>query len=141
MEELSGPLGAPAKGDVTGAEARASARRVLDRLKPPVSAERREDVLSVVSELIANARLHGGGVTDFDVRFHLGALVVEVSDRSPCAPRTSPWMPAQPGGFGWRLVKQLADRAHVRFHDGGKTVNATFFLGPSRFPRPATGMP
>ncbi|MFG2974391.1 ATP-binding protein [Streptomyces sp. NPDC048331] len=133
-------------GDVTCAEAREKARRVLDRLErdhlePALLPERREDVLTVVSELIANARRHAGGVTHFDIRVQRGALVVEVSDRSPDGPLTRPWEPGRPGGFGWRLVEQLADRAHVHFHDDMKTVNAVFFTGSGAPPLPPAGTP
>lgn len=126
-------------GDVTCAQARERARRLLDHLEPAPLPERREDVLTVVSELIANARLHAGGVTHFDIRVEHGALVVEVSDRSPHGPLTRPWAPGQPGGFGWRLVEQLADRAHVHFHDDVKTVSATFFTWSGEPRVPAAG--
>ncbi|THA81230.1 ATP-binding protein [Streptomyces sp. A0592] len=137
MDDRSRLFPAPVTGDVSCAQARETARLFLDELEPALLPERREDVLTVVSELISNARRHAGGVTHFDIRVHLGALVVEVSDRSPRGPLTRPWAPGQPGGFGWRLVKQLADRAHVYFHEGAKTVSATFFTGVSEPRRPS----
>ncbi|MEU3724245.1 ATP-binding protein [Streptomyces sp. NPDC031705] len=120
-------LPVPPGGGVSCAEARDTARAVLTELE--MAPERVEDALTVVSELIANARRHAGGVTAFGVTARAGAVTVEVSDRSPRLPQTRPWAPGEPGGFGWRLVNQLADATDVRFHRSHKTVTATFGYG------------
>ncbi|MFD3542442.1 ATP-binding protein [Streptomyces sp. NPDC058662] len=114
-------------GDVSCGQARDMARRILSQVG--AAADRMEDVLVVVSELISNARRHGGGVTEFQITARPGTVTVEVSDRSPRRPRQRPWAPAAPGGFGWRLTNSLADRTDVRFHRGGKTVVTTFTTG------------
>ncbi|MEU9235937.1 ATP-binding protein [Streptomyces subrutilus] len=117
-------------GGLSCAEARDRSRGALAGLE--LGAQRREDVLTVVSELVANARSHAGGVTGFDVVVRSGAVIVEVSDRSPRLPRTRPWAPGLPGGFGWRLVNQLADHTRVRFRHGHKTVSAAFTTGRAK---------
>ncbi|MGG8405938.1 ATP-binding protein, partial [Streptomyces sp. 12297] len=45
-----------------------------------------EDVLLLVSELVANARLHGGGPSSLVLRRTAGGLRIEVTDRSPALP-------------------------------------------------------
>ncbi|MCX5584006.1 hypothetical protein ACFV0H_39025 [Streptomyces erythrochromogenes] len=39
------------------------------------------DLLTVVSELVADAIRHAGGVTGFDIHRRAGQLVIEVSDQ------------------------------------------------------------
>lgn len=86
---------------ITCAEGREMTRDALAGLG--LSSERTDEVLTVVSELIANARRHAGGVTAFEVTARPGTVVVEVCDRSPQLPQTRPWAPEQPGasGGGW----------------------------------------
>ncbi|MEU6313336.1 ATP-binding protein [Streptomyces sp. NPDC047014] len=107
---------------MSSAQARESARRVLAEAE--ASPELVERVLMVVSELVANAHRHAGGVTGFQVSVRDGRITVMVSDRSPLPPRLRPRSPQSPGGFGWRMVKTLAPETFVRFHRGGKTVVA-----------------
>ncbi|MGW5848788.1 ATP-binding protein [Streptomyces sp. NPDC055254] len=114
-------------GDVSCGQAREMARRILSHVE--AAADKVEDVLVVVSELVSNARRHGGGVTGFRITARPGTVTVEVSDRSSRPPRQRPWAPTAPGGFGWRLTNTLADRTDVRFHRGGKTVVTTFATG------------
>ncbi|MFF3728557.1 ATP-binding protein [Streptomyces erythrochromogenes] len=104
------------------AEARASARGILAGLNP--SSARVNDVLTVVSEMISNAGRHAGGATAFQITARSGAVTVEVSDRSTSPPLIRPWAPDEPGGFGWRLINQLA-ATDVLLHHDGKTVTAT----------------
>ncbi|WP_329448850.1 ATP-binding protein (plasmid) [Streptomyces sp. NBC_01426] len=83
-----------------------------------------DDVLPVVSELVANAVRHAGGVTDFHVRPLRNCVAVEVSDASSLSPRM-PGTPVEvPGGFGWLLVNKIADRMEIRSHDTGKVITA-----------------
>ncbi|MFJ9597896.1 ATP-binding protein [Streptomyces virginiae] len=105
------------------AEARESARAVLADLKP--SAAGVDDVLTVVTEMISNATRHAGGATAFQITARPGTVTVEVSDRSLAPPHIQPWAPGVPGGFGWRLVNQLATATAVHVHQDGKTVTAT----------------
>ncbi|MGW7065097.1 ATP-binding protein [Streptomyces sp. NPDC054904] len=125
MEErsLSSSLLPPPGGEgLSCAEVREAARNMLADLKPCSAGL--DDVLTVVTELISNAGRHAGGATGFRITVRSGAVIVEVSDRSPSPPRLQPWAPDLPGGFGWRLINQLAT-THVQIHQGGKLVTAT----------------
>ncbi|WP_329376531.1 ATP-binding protein [Streptomyces sp. NBC_01351] len=82
-----------------------------------------EDVLLLVSELVANARLHGGGPSSLLLRRTGDGLRVEVTDRSPTLPvLQSHSPPARPGGHGLRIVDRLARRWGAEPLDGGKRV-------------------
>lgn len=119
-------------GNVSCAQARETAQRVLAGLGS-LPERLREDVLTVVTELIANARRHGGGVTGFRLTTRPGRVSVEVSDRSAQFPRKQPWDPATPGGFGWLLVNSLAESTDVLPHHEGKTVVATLATGQAGY--------
>lgn len=112
----------PGGASLSCAEAREAVRDILASLKP--SPAGLDNVLTVVTELISNASRHGGGATGLQITARPDAVTVEVSDRSPSPPRIQPWAPDVPGGFGWRLVNQLATTG-VQIHQGGKTVTAT----------------
>ncbi|MGW7140267.1 ATP-binding protein [Streptomyces xanthophaeus] len=125
MEEQSQPsrnLPPPGVAGLSCAEARDTARNILASLRPPPAGL--DDVLTVVTELISNASRHAGGATGFQITARSDALTIEVSDRSPSPPRIQPWAPDIPGGFGWRLVNQLAI-TDVQVHQDGKTITAT----------------
>ncbi|MFJ3205606.1 ATP-binding protein [Streptomyces sp. NPDC086989] len=115
---LPEPLGA----GLSCAQARETARAVLAGLHLPAAAV--DDVLTVVTEMISNADRHAGGAAAFQITARTGIVTVEVRDRSTAPPRIKPWAPDTPGGFGWRLVNQLATTG-VRIHHDGKTVTAT----------------
>ncbi|MFJ3206145.1 ATP-binding protein [Streptomyces sp. NPDC086989] len=115
---LAEPLGA----GLSCAQARETARAVLDGLDLPAPGV--DDVLTVVTEMISNADRHAGGATALQITAWTGIVTVEVRDRSTIPPQTKPWAPDTPGGFGWRLVNQLAT-TDVRIHHDGKTVTAT----------------
>ncbi|MFJ6797205.1 ATP-binding protein [Streptomyces sp. NPDC091268] len=104
------------------ADAREAAREVLCGLG--VGPRAFDDVLTVVAELVSNAIRHAGGVTGFRIRPLPEAVAVEVSDASPRLP-SSPGTPASvPGGFGWLLVRKLAQRTDIRTGREGKTITA-----------------
>ncbi|MEU8774873.1 ATP-binding protein [Streptomyces sp. NPDC048606] len=68
-----------------------------------------EDVLLLVSEVVANARLHGGGPRSLRLRRTPDGLRIEVTDHSPHPPVPKPWPdPARPGGHGLVIVQRLA---------------------------------
>ncbi|MFG2988976.1 ATP-binding protein [Streptomyces sp. NPDC048257] len=115
-------LPAPGGAGFSCAEARETARDILAGLKPDPAGV--DDVLTVVSELVSNASRHAGGATAFRITVRSGTVTIEVSDGSPSPPRIPPWAPEVPGGFGWRLVNQLAT-TDVHIHPDGKTVTAT----------------
>ncbi|MFK0237422.1 ATP-binding protein [Streptomyces vinaceus] len=127
MEEraLSSRLLPKAEGaGVSCEQARVTARALLARTHLPQDGV--DDVVTVVSELVSNAERHAGGTTAFTITVRPGLVTVEVSDRTTRLPELQTWAPERPGGFGWRLVHDIADTVHVRAHDGGKTITATF---------------
>lgn len=152
MEEQTASARVPQAGGLTCAAARDAVRDALGALRAPDgwTPERWrqdgwhedgrgqdawvQDVLTVVTELVSNARRHAGGVSGFQVGVRGRAVTVHVSDRSPRPPLARPWAPDRPGGFGWRLVHALADTVDVHVHHGGKTIVATF-TPPRRTPR------
>ncbi|MFC9817427.1 ATP-binding protein [Streptomyces virginiae] len=115
---LPGPHGA----GLSCAEAREAARDILANLGTSPAGV--DNVLTVVSEMISNASQHAGGATAFQITARAGTVTVQVSDSSLSPPRIQPWAPDTPGGFGWRLVNQLAT-TDIHLHRGGKTVTAT----------------
>ncbi|MFE5720622.1 ATP-binding protein [Streptomyces erythrochromogenes] len=115
---LPGPHGA----GLSSAEAREAARNILAGLHTSPAGV--DNVLTVVTEMISNASRHAGGATAFQMTARAGTVTVQVSDCSLSPPRVQPWAPDTPGGFGWRLVNQLATTG-VLLHRGGKTVTAT----------------
>ncbi|MFE1551903.1 ATP-binding protein [Streptomyces sp. NPDC058718] len=82
-----------------------------------------EDVLLLVSELVANARLHGEGLRSLRLRLTGDGLRIEVTDRSPVLPALQrPTDPTRPGGHGLLIVDRLARRWGAEPLDGGKRV-------------------
>ena len=88
----------------------------------------------LVSELVANAVLHGGSHAELDARTPGGRLRVAVTDKNPKLPRTglSPDLTAE-NGRGLILVSTLADRWGVeQTPSGGKAVWFELDIGQSR---------
>ncbi|SFF41141.1 Anti-sigma regulatory factor (Ser/Thr protein kinase) [Actinacidiphila alni] len=82
------------------------------------------DAVLAASELATNAAVHGGGITQCTVRLVPLGIEVSVCDNSPALPRLTErpplaQAPYSPGGFGWRLVQQLALRVTVVPYDPG----------------------
>ncbi|MEV7446248.1 ATP-binding protein [Streptomyces sp. NPDC091204] len=111
-------------------QAREKARRVLADCGAPAVLV--TDVLTVVSELVANAIRHAGGVTGFDIQRRAGQIVIKVSDRSLRLPHRRPRSPDGPGHFGWHVVKTLAPTVFIRFRRSGKTITAALSAYSSR---------
>ncbi|MYW70095.1 ATP-binding protein [Streptomyces sp. SID8379] len=84
------------------------------------------DAQLACSELLSNARRHGGGLAWFRVRAEHGHVVIEVADHSSELPLSPPRDVREPGGFGWALVQRLAAKVVVEIvPDGtGKVVTA-----------------
>ncbi|MFD3994433.1 ATP-binding protein [Streptomyces sp. NPDC058548] len=87
------------------------------------------DALLVTSELVTNALRHGGGLTGFGVALDPGAVTITVADASGELPRlTNGHGPerisgAAEGGFGWPLVRLLAQEIRLSLPpEGGKTI-------------------
>ncbi|MEB8338141.1 ATP-binding protein [Streptomyces endophyticus] len=123
---------------VTCPEARNRVRSMLQPLCEKLPARRadqlRQDACLVTSELITNAMLHGGGVSDFDAHVDDQVLTVRVSDHSTAPPRRLPRAPERAGGFGWSIVRHLSSHVDVALGDEGKTVTVT--LDAARLPAP-----
>ncbi|MEU4804449.1 ATP-binding protein [Actinosynnema sp. NPDC023587] len=79
-----------------------------------------DDVVLVVSELVANAHRHAGGQTVLRLTGGADRVLVEVGDGSP----TPPWIRPHgtDGGWGIPLVDRLAHRWGVTPRGAGKVV-------------------
>ncbi|MDX3853972.1 ATP-binding protein [Streptomyces sp. AK02-01A] len=107
------------------AGARALTRSFLELHEPTVPERTAVDVLLVVSELVTNAIRHADGVTAFRISARTGAVEIMVRDASPRLPRHkehgADWLP---GGYGWPLVRQLAEVTVLPLESGGKVITA-----------------
>jgi anti-sigma regulatory factor (Ser/Thr protein kinase) len=88
---------------------------------------RHDDVVLIVSELVANALMHGYGTPVLRLRAVPGpdggqpaGIRVEVGDDSPVMPAIRGPRPA--GGLGLKLVERLAAGWGATHRDGGKVV-------------------
>ncbi|RPE36698.1 MULTISPECIES: ATP-binding protein [Kitasatospora] len=117
----------------TAGQARAVLARLLADAEHPGGQVLASAQLAV-TELIANALRHGGGLTCFDAR--LGPcgteLVVDVEDgddRHPVAQPPHGRDPAAAGGRGWAIVQALAATCRIDpLPGGGKRIRVTFAL-------------
>ncbi|MCD2468533.1 MULTISPECIES: ATP-binding protein [unclassified Streptomyces] len=87
------------------------------------------DALLVTSELVTNALRHGGGLTGFGVDLDPGAVTITVADASGELPRLTGGRGTErasgppEGGFGWPLVRLLAQEIRLTLPPGGgKTI-------------------
>lgn len=128
-EEECGPL--DGGGVRTPEWARDVTRRFLSVVAPG-GGSKADAVVLVVSELVANAVRHAGGVRGFRLEESLGIVTVAVQDASTTLPRPRPMDAGDPGGFGWHLVQELSVHVQVRVHSAGKTVAAAVPLSPWR---------
>ncbi|TQL02998.1 histidine kinase-like protein [Cellulomonas sp. SLBN-39] len=87
----------------------------------------------VVSELVANAVLHGWGHVSLQLHDTGDGLRVEVEDANPTPPVTTDGHPGRVGGFGMTIVERLADWGW-RPSRAGKVVWAR--VRPGALPRP-----
>ncbi|WP_405977568.1 ATP-binding protein [Streptomyces sp. NBC_00158] len=83
-----------------------------------------EDVLLLVSEVVANACLHGGGPGVLVLDCTDERLRIEVTDSSPVPPArpAAAGDPRQPGGHGLVIVERLARAWGSRPGAAGKCV-------------------
>lgn len=94
-------------------------------------AQRVDDVLLLVSEVVTNACLHAGGPRELVLRHADGRLRVEVLDDSPAAPVRRPRAPSLPGGHGLMVLDRLAGSWGTAPTGAGKAVWLEVVL-PSR---------
>ncbi|WP_433477064.1 ATP-binding protein [Spirillospora sp. CA-142024] len=91
----------------------------------------REDTALIVTELVTNAILHGGGLHSLQLTLlHDDGVLVEVGDGSQDPPEPREPDPQRASGFGLRLVAALTQDMGQWRHASGKTVWAR--LGPER---------
>ena len=85
------------------------------------------DLAIIVSELVANAFIHGGEPIELTLQAFDGELTVEVADGDARTDGIQPGTNTQvaAGGRGLRIVVLLADRWGTRSSQTGKTVWAT----------------
>lgn len=81
-------------------------------------------VLLVVSELVSNAARHTPGWWRLHLTAAQESLIVGIDDASPQVP-----VPREPdfgggGGFGWHMVRKLANRVEISPLPEGKRVQA-----------------
>jgi PAS domain S-box-containing protein len=88
----------------------------------------------VVSELVANAVLHGWGHVTLQLYDTGDGLRIEVEDANPAPPVTTDGHPGRVGGFGMQIVERLSDWGW-RQSRGGKLVWAK--IRPGRLPSDA----
>ncbi len=82
-----------------------------------------DDVLLLITELLANAVMHAGGPHHLVLHGTPDNLRVEVADGSPTVPRPrAPYRPATPGGHGLHIIGRLSDRWGVDLLADGKSV-------------------
>jgi serine phosphatase RsbU (regulator of sigma subunit) len=92
----------------------------------------------VVSELVANAILHGWGHVALQLHDTGDGLRIEVEDANPTPPVTTDGHPGRVGGFGMQIVERLADWGW-RQSRGGKVVWAR--IRPGALPTSAAQAP
>lgn len=124
-EEVRGPV--RGISPQTAERARDMTRGFLSAVAARVGAET-DAVLLVVSELVTNAVRHAGGVTRFRLVAGPGTVTVTVEDASATVPQPQRSNAREPGGFGWQLVRELAEDVEVSTRPGGKTVSAVLPL-------------
>lgn len=99
--------------------ARTYLRGVLDDWGTP---ERVEDAMLLLTELIANAVIHGSAEVRLDVDIEDSVLKVRVADGSPVIPQKPD---GSASGRGLGIVESLSDRWGIEPNNGivdGKTV-------------------
>ncbi|MEY9932203.1 anti-sigma regulatory factor (Ser/Thr protein kinase) [Catenulispora sp. GP43] len=87
----------------------------------------RDAVLLVVSELLSNAVLHGGGWWRLTVTASPGQLRIEVEDKESLVPSIRQVdMKGAPGGLGMHIISKLVTSYEAAVHPAGtgKTVRA-----------------
>ncbi|MFE3906694.1 ATP-binding protein [Streptomyces sp. NPDC059153] len=114
--------------------ARRLAVHQLDEWGVPYGSELSDDAAVIVSELAANAVLHGlVAGRDFELRLVVlaGTLRIEVSDaRGERGPEPQPHRPGAESGYGLHLVEALATSWGVKDRGVGKTVWAELATTP-----------
>jgi anti-sigma regulatory factor (Ser/Thr protein kinase) len=90
-----------------------TARRRVDSHTIGLRPQQREDAALMVSELVTNALVHGTGAISLRIDVEPDVVRIEVSDEGEFAVAPSP-TPGAHGGWGLRIVEQLADEWGVQ---------------------------
>ncbi|MEU9419078.1 ATP-binding protein [Streptomyces sp. NPDC048272] len=110
------------------AAARDATRAFLARaahVRAPVKDESTDNVLLVVTELVANAIRHTVGPCALHLELLDGSIDVCVTDRNPQPPQPRTPGTDGSGGWGWFMIKRLATRIRINpVPGGGKTICA-----------------
>lgn len=108
------------------ARARDASRAFARSLDPALEAEAADTLALVVSELATNAVRHGGGRYTLRLDATAESVHVAVSDPSSVLPHErTPDLSGGTGGFGWHMVRHLADDVATAPGPGqGKTIRA-----------------
>lgn len=97
----------------------------------PVPGAVADVIVLITSELVTNAIRHTGGPCTLDLLLDDHGIDIDVTDSSPVPPRTRAPHTDGAGGWGWILVRALAEDTAVRpTPQGGKTVHARVARGP-----------
>lgn len=94
----------------------------------PLSAERTQDILLVVSELATNAERHSGGPYLVELDGDAESVRVTVWDSGSTLPRVLAPDPLRIGGHGMEIVLRLCDGLTMELVPVGKRVSARFDL-------------
>ena len=84
------------------------ARRLVDDHTTVLDSQQRQDAALMVSELVNNAVLHGLGAISLRIDVEGDTVRIEVADEGNVAVAPTP-EPGAHGGWGLRIVEQLAD--------------------------------
>lgn len=103
------------------------ARRFVQQHLAGVGDERRENVLLVTSELVTNAYRHGKGTIEVRLQPMRTQVLIEVIDEGDPGGVAIREGSGETGGWGLRIVDQLADEWGVR--NGTTRVWAKLPLG------------
>ena len=90
------------------ADSARAARQLVNGHTASLASQQREDAVLMVSELVTNAVLHGVGAISLRIDAEGDTVRVEVADEGNVALAPSP-EPGAHGGWGLRIVEQLAD--------------------------------
>lgn len=101
MSTLSTDL--PCSADSIGA-----ARQLVNGHTSSLASQQREDAALMVSELVTNAVVHGVGAIWLRIDLEADAVRIEVADEGNVRVTPTP-EPGAHGGWGLRIVEQLAD--------------------------------
>jgi signal transduction histidine kinase len=103
-----------------GPDAPAEARTALRRFHPELPPDLMQVVVLLASELVSNAVRHARAEA-IPIRFEVvpSYVRVEVADHGPLFdPLAKPPVPGKPGGWGLRLVDEMASRWGISDREG-----------------------